>query len=371
MRISVFTQKIYQLKNLFNHFSQSINYKSYGYVMISVVLLSSLIACSPTEKNNTQPAAAINVEIALAKAMTIPQEVYSVGNLVAVNETNLSSEVAGRITKINFNSGDYVAKGKVIIQLDDVQAKAKLFSAQAALELSKATYSRYTRLAKQAAVSKQKLDQVKAEMQSNQARYNNAEELLQQTRVVAPFDGNLQNILVNEGDYIKAGENLVGFVDRMHLKVKYMLPETYLRKVRSGQLVKIFSDSFPDKVFYGSVDYIAPAINAQSGAITLEAVIYNHRDILSPGLFVRIAQVVDREKHAILVPEEAVMASLKGYSVYKIVDEKAVLVPVLIGDKTRGLVQIKKGIQVGDKVVVEGQQKLQDGSLVKIVDKID
>lgn len=336
----------------------------------ALVTLGSGIAMATNHAEKADSQKAIirtNVQVAMVTQMGIPTTVFSVGRLVAIKSAQLSSEVDGRISTIFFQNGDYVHKGQPIIQLDDAKAKADLYSAQAAYRLSQTTYARYQALIKEGGVSQQTLDQQKSALESNEAAVKMRMASLQQKTITAPFSGVLSVFNVTSGAYVSSGQALVKLVDKQKLRVQYTIPQKYLALLKLGQVVSVKSNSYPTKTFSGEVSYIAPSVNEDTGSVTIQATIENHKNLLSPGMFVTINQIVQEDPDALVIPEQSIVASLQGHHVFVVKNGIARAIKIKIGERRNGFAQVKKGLKLGEKIVIAGQQKIHDGSLVKIV----
>lgn len=341
-------------------------YKLVTGALIVVLLGAGLASADHPEKPKKDLANAINVETAQVTEMAIPTTLFSVGSLIALKSADLSSEVKGRITKIYFQNGDFVHVGQPIVQLDDVLAKAELFSAEAALRLSQATYSRYSTLLKEGGVSQETLDQQKSSLESNEADVQKEKVDLKQKTIKAPFSGVLGVFNVTKGEYITDGQALVNLVDKQQLKVQYNIPQKYLSRLQLGQMINVNSDSYPNKVFDGEVSFISPTIDDDTGSVTVQATIDNSENLLSPGMFVTINQIIQEDPNALIIPEQAVVASLQGSYVFVIKNGVAKSIKITLGHRRQGYVQIH-GLKLGDEVVIAGQQKLQDGNPVIVL----
>ena len=160
----------------------------------------------------------------------------------------------------------------------------------------------------------------------------------------------------------------MSLVNINQLKAEYSVPQRFKPELKLDQSVKIISNAYPKKHFLGTVTYISPSVNKATRSIAIQAVVHNDKKLLSPGMFVQVAQTLSENKKALVIPAQALTASIQGYQVYKVVDSKAELTNVGVGVRKDGKAQILKGLSLGDTVVIAGQQKLQDGSPVKIVE---
>jgi len=313
-------------------------------------------------------ASSTNVITATATQMPIYEQIETFGNLAAVNQVTISSQVAGNVTNIFFKDGQDVNEGALILQLDNTQAKADLISAQADLALSNRNYQRYQELANYGGTTKQQLDNAQAEVNAKQAALQQALNALQKYTLTAPFTGRLGSFLVQQGDYVTVGDKIVTIVNNNPLKVLYALPENTFPELKLNQTVLVKVAPLPKKEFYGKVTYIAPTIDTNTGTISVQAVLDNKSGELSPGMFANLTQVFGKTE-SLVIPEECVLANLQGTYVYKVVDGKAIKTPVKIGNYIKGYIEIESGLSLGDTVVSQGQQKLSDGNLVSVIGK--
>jgi membrane fusion protein, multidrug efflux system len=316
---------------------------------------------------------AVNV-IRVAK-MNIPHQVGSLGQLEAIKIATLSAESSGRISSINFKSGTEVTKGEPIVQLDDSITKTDYEVAKTALNLAQRHYQAVKKIAKY--ISAEQLNSVAADVKTKQALLNSAYAAMQDCKVLAPFSGRLGKFKFSEADYVSAGEPIVTLVNSDQLRVVYSLPDTYVNQLKSGQSVNISISQFPGRVFIGTVDYIAPVIDADTRSIELHALLPNpevsqklsqhSKYLLSPGMSVSVQQDVSVVKNALVVPNIAVSTDLHGNYVYEIRQGKAYRVYVKEGSHVKDKVQLLSGVKFDDEVVVAGQQKLDNGVAVKVL----
>ena len=326
-----------------------------------------LVAPGFTVANQSTPAKAVNVATAKVQQMPNPTVLTSFGNLVAINAVTIASEVSGKVEKIFFKDGQSVKKGVPILQIDNTQAEADLASAKADLDLSERNYQRYQALSKLGGATSQQLDKAKADMNAKKTAVQNKILLLQKYTIVAPFDGTLGSFAINPGDYVAPGDKLVTIVNNHPLKVKYSLPQNDLTLLKLGQTVVVSVGALPHKTFIGTVTYIAPSIDANTGTVAVQGTLPNKQRLLSPGMFANVKQFAGG-KLALFVPEESVMASLQGPFVFKLVNNRAIKAPVTVGNHLHGYVNIIKGLTLKDSVIIQGQQKLTNNQLVNITD---
>jgi membrane fusion protein (multidrug efflux system) len=216
------------------------------------------------------------------------------------------------------------------------------------------------------AISQQEYEQLKADMESKESDVKMAQAALNQKQIKAPFSGILGAFTVQEGDYIKAGQALVTLVNTQELEADYTIPQKYVPQLKEGQLIQLTVSAYTDKTFYGTVNFISPTVDSTTRAVVLHATVDNKNGLLSPGMFIQVTQQIGISHDVMVVPEAAVLADVKGYYVFKVVKNQALQTYIDMGDRVEGVVEVLKGLKVGDVVVTAGQQKLQDGSAIKI-----
>jgi membrane fusion protein (multidrug efflux system) len=168
------------------------------------------------------------------------------------------------------------------------------------------------------------------------------------------------------GQYITAGLPLVILVDKTKLHIRYSVPQRYLEQLKLGSVVTFETPAYAHEKFVGAVNYISPSVDVNTRTIGVEALFENPHGKLLPGLSGTVLQVLSITPNAMIIPEEALVPSITGYQVFRVVEGKALASPVDIGTRKDGSVQIISGLQPGDTIVLQGHQNLRDGALVDI-----
>ncbi|MCK4870834.1 MAG: efflux RND transporter periplasmic adaptor subunit [Gammaproteobacteria bacterium] len=340
--------------------------------LVTIIILGPFCVSMATKHRHkdttikiSQPA--IPVEATKVTATNIPNQVHSLGSLYADQSVTISSEVDGRVHKLFFQDGQQVAQGMPIIQLDNAKDQANYDSVTAALNVARNKYNRAQKLWNEGAVSKQDLEQLKADVETKSADVKSAQVALQQKELTAPFSGTLGAFNTQEGDFISKGNALVTLVNTKELKVKYTLPEVLRPQLQRNQQVAITTAAYPNKKFYGTVTFIAPAVDVATRSIGIHAEINNDQGLLAPGMFVQVTQSINVQKGALVIPEQAIIADVSGYTIFVIRDGKAHKTNIKLGARVAGMAQVLNGLQLGDLVVTAGQQKLSDNDTVQII----
>jgi membrane fusion protein, multidrug efflux system len=277
------------------------------------------------------------------------------------------SEIAGRVERIGFREGQAVAAGEVLIELDASILRAELAKARSDLTLARANHERAAALASRGMSTQRALDEARAALQAAEAGQALAQARLEKATIKAPLSGVVGLRAVSVGAYVTPGQRIVELADVDPVKVDFRVQELALSELRRGQPIRVTVDALPGKTFEGEIDAIDPLVDVAGRAIRLRARIPNPRRDLSPGLFARVQIVVERRENSVLVPESAVFAEGSKRFVYRVIDGRAVLTGVQLGQRRPGQVEIRKGLGRGDVVVTAGHQQIRDGSRVDVV----
>ena len=292
----------------------------------------------------------------------------AIGTLKASNGVEVNSEVSGQILSIDFQSGEHVKQGDLLVQLNDDMDQQTLLRDEAKLRLDKVDYERKTLLIKENAVSRSAVDAAKAAYAQSQAAVASDNVMIKQKKITAPFAGRIGIRHVNVGQYITTGTAIVTLQALNPLYVDFSLPEQDLSLVHKTQTIKITTDAYPDQIFVGDISAINSAVDINTRSIAVRAIIPNPNEKLFPGLYASVKVILPDQNNVITVPQSAVTYSMYGDSVYVIQHKNHALVAVqkyvVVGDRRDNVVAITKGIAVGDQVVTSGQLKLHPGAEV-------
>jgi membrane fusion protein, multidrug efflux system len=306
------------------------------------------------------------VIVTQVSSQDMPTLVRALGTLTAINSAEIAAEIGGTIESIPFTNGAQVKKGDVLIKLEDNTEEAKLLQAQAQKQLSEVDYNRLKNLQSRGAVSKQEFDKSEADLKVAEAEVTLAQAELDKTTLRAPFDGQVGSSTYSVGQYITAGQPLVSLVDKTKLQIRYSVPQRYLEHLKLNSAVTFETPAYPNEKFVGAVNYLSPSVDVATRTLAVEAVFDNPQGKLLPGLSGTVLQVLTITPNALIVPEEALVPSITGYQVFRVVEGKALATPIEIGTRKDGAVQILSGLQAGDTLVLQGHQNLRDGALVDI-----
>lgn len=316
-----------------------------------------------------QPRAAVPVEVANVELMTVAEEVEALGTLAADEMVVIAPEIAGRVIELGFKEGESVKKGQELVKLDTAILSAELKQAQADLGLARDTHERLRSLVSRGSGTQVSLDEAIAKLASSEARVELAKAKLAQSTIVAPFNGVVGLRSVGVGDYVAVGKPLITLTNIDPIKIDFRVPEIFLSRLKVGQPVSMRVDAVPDRTFTGQTYAIDPVVDINGRAIRLRAAIPNADLTLKPGLFARLAITVDQRPNAIVIPEMAVVPDGMGKMVYVVDGGKAKRIPVELGKRLPGKVEVLSGLTPKMQIITAGQMRLRDGSAIAIKDK--
>ncbi|MDJ0868598.1 MAG: efflux RND transporter periplasmic adaptor subunit [Myxococcota bacterium] len=290
------------------------------------------------------------------------------GELQPSESVLVRTEIDGVLDGIEFDEGQSVAAGTVLFRLRDREQVARLREAEARLALAEAEFGRTQRLKRRDAASDAEFERDRAELEVAKAEVELAGVELERTRVRAPFDGVVGVKRVSPGARVEPDIGLVRIDAIDPLELAFPIPEGALRLVRKGADFELTVASYPGRSFPGTVSFIAPNVDTNTRRVLIKGLVPNPDGALLPGMFARVEAELGR-RQAFLLPEEAVVSDREGPFVWRIdADDEAERVPVELGARAGGRVEIRTGVREGDRVVTAGTHKLREGSVVRSVE---
>ena len=323
--------------------------------------------------NNKPPPTAVSV--AEAKFEVIANLLTAVGDLAAVHQVNVTTDVSGRITDIMFTAGSSVKAGSPLVQLFDAPEQGDLASYKAQATVAQLSLDRAKQLAARQFGPQATVDQAQAAYDQANAGIAKTQAIISQKLVRAPFDGELGVRRVEVGQFLTAGTQIVSLTDLSELYANFTVTEKDSGQLKVGQIVRIAVDAYPGRSFEGKITAIEPQVATDTRNIRVQATVANPDRILKPGMFATTTVVLPEKAAVLTVPETAVDYTLYGDSVFLITEKKeddgktsltAVRTFVRTGNRVHGRAEILSGLKPGDRVVAVGQLKLQSGAAVAV-----
>ncbi|MCC7410031.1 MAG: efflux RND transporter periplasmic adaptor subunit [Gammaproteobacteria bacterium] len=309
----------------------------------------------------------VQAVVALVRTQALEEKLSLIGNLLPKEAVEIRSELEARITGIDFEEGQRVAAGATLLQLDASKLDAEVAEARARYQLANQDFERGRMLLERGTISVQQFDQLRTTLDANRASLRLAEERRADASIVAAFDGQMGERIVSLGQYVSKGELLTTLVQTDPLEVEFNVPERYVGQVALGQHIEIATAAYPDERFPGRVYFIAPRLDERSRTLRMKAYVDNADGRLKPGMFANLELVFRARELALVVPEAAISQHSDNTMVTVMNAEgRAELRPVEIGLRLAGLAEITRGLNAGERIVVEGYQKMAPGTRILV-----
>jgi len=311
---------------------------------------------------------AVLVEAVSVTVGSITQSMQAVGTLQAVASITVRPEMSGVIRRIDFSDGQSVEQAAPLIELDQEELRAQANQAAAQEKIAQVTYERLKRLSGQQTtiIPAQQVDEARLALQAAAANSALYAVRLKKSIIRAPFAGTLGLRRVSVGDYVQPGQDLVNLEDLRILHVDFKVPEVWLNQLVDGQRLTVTTDAFPNASFEGHVTAIDPRVDSVNRTVAVRAMVPNPQNRLRPGLFATVRVTLGEESRALLIPEEALFLLRDKTMVFRVAEQTVRLTEVAVGPRERGMVQVRRGLNEGDRVVRTGTHKLQDGMRVAL-----
>jgi multidrug efflux system membrane fusion protein len=329
----------------------------------------------------------VPVVVATAVRGDLPVYYNGLGTVTAFNTVTVRSRVDGQIDKINFTEGQTVHQGDALVEIDPrpyqvqlEQAEGQLAKDQAQLRDVQVDYGRYQLLFKEGVIPKQQVDTQEAQVgqflgaiKADQASIDNAKLQITYSHITAPITGRVGLRLVDMGNIVHATDTtgLLVITQLQPISVIFSLPQDQLSQVMSklhgAQLpVEAYDRDDATKIATGKLVTIDNQIDTTTGTYKLKSEFSNDKNILFPNQFVNIHLLVDTKRNVTIVPSTAIQRGPQGTYVYLAEKGSTVKIqPVTVALSSGNSAGIATGLQPGDHVVVDGQDKLQDGSMIE------
>jgi membrane fusion protein (multidrug efflux system) len=303
----------------------------------------------------------------------------SVGTATAVNGVTVSTDLAGIVRQIAFESGSKVREGDLLVHLDTTQEEAQLHSAEAQRDFAAVSLKRDKDLVEKHAISQSDYDNADAVFRQNQASVDQFKALIARKTLRAPFDGVAGIRQVNLGQYLKEGDMVVTLQAFDPLYVNFSLPQQDLSKLIIGEPVQLRVDAFPDQIFNGAITAINSLVDQATRNVQVQATFKNSDFRLRPGMFAKVSVVLSERQNVVAIPATAIHYAPYGDSIF-VVSElkdpqgkeyKGVKEQFIKTGQSRGdMIAVVSGLKPGDEVVTSGVFRLKSGAHVKVNNQV-
>lgn len=340
-------------------------------ILLLLCTLAILNACA--DKKNAAatkpPPTTVTTTLAAVKPWT--DRIEALGTAQANESVMVTAKVTETVVRVNFEDGDLAQAGQVLVDLSGRVELAGLEEAAAAYREAEQQYRRQQQLTEQKLVPTSQLDTQRAAFESAKARLDATRARLSDRVITAPFSGVLGFRRVSPGTLVTPGTTIASLDDISIIKLEFSVPENYLAALSPGQLISAHSAAYPERVFSGVVRTLDSRVDPVTRAVRVRAEIINADRALRPGMLLTLG-VAQPERQAIVVPEIAIVQVARDAYVFRVAAGDVVeRVPVKLGLRRVGEVEVVQGLSAGDRIVVDGTGKIRAGAAIKDVTKPD
>ncbi|MBS0194847.1 MAG: efflux RND transporter periplasmic adaptor subunit [Proteobacteria bacterium] len=313
-----------------------------------------------------KPDDAVPVEVASVSRRPISASYNGTASLDAPDEAQVIAKTSGIVLQLFTEEGQQVRKGQVLVKLDSERQRLQVAQAQAQVDKLQANFNRSQKMLAAKLVSASDNDQIKYDLQNAKVALDMARLELSYTDVVAPISGIVAQRSIKVGNFVQINSPIIRIIDDSKLQATLNVPERELTRLKGGLPVTMEMDALPGKSFQGTVDHIAPIVDAGSGTFRVVCR-FAGNGLLQPGMFGRIRIDYDRRADALVVPRLALLDDAADPAVFVVRDGKARRVTVAVGFTDGQWAEIRSGLAQGDAVVTAGKAALRDGSPVTVI----
>jgi len=316
----------------------------------------------------------------IAKQETWPSTLNLIGTTAAIQGVTVGADLPGTVDKINFESGQAVHVGDVLVELDTRQERAQLAAAEADRDLARINYNRQQELVKEGVIARNEYDNAFAQQKSTEAKVGEIKATIDRKMIRAPFTGILGLRQVNLGQYLAAGQAVVSLQSLNPIYVNFGVPQQTTSQLKIGRTLQIRSDDLPGVQFNGRVTALDSVVDSTTRNIQVQATLSNPGGRLRPGMFVQVDLSLGDTRKVIELPASAINYAPYGDSVYVVADMqdpktgktyKGVRQQFVKVQGSRGdQVAVISGVNPGDEVVSSGLFKLRNGAAVQVNNKV-
>jgi membrane fusion protein (multidrug efflux system) len=339
--------------------------RSFGIISF-IIMLIAITSCKQKKQDAPQSSAPRPVEVnaVIVVPKMLENKIFSTGNILANEEVEIRAEVPGRVMTINFQEGAMVRKGELLVKINDSELQAELKKLLLDEKLSTDDVYRKEKLLELKAVSQEELDISRSQLGVIQAQIELVRARLEKTGIYAPFSGRIGLRYISPGGYISSSMLIARMQQTDPVKIEFNVPEKYITGIKTGMEVS-FSVAGSDSLFTGTIYAIEPRIDPSTRAFTVRARCQNPEGLLTPGAFTKVNIILDRIPDALVLPSDAFIPDIRGEKVMAVRNGKAVTVYVTTGIRTENEVQVVRGLNAMDTVILTGLLQVREQMSVK------
>lgn len=340
---------------------------------ITAIAIAAFAAACATKaedlpKHTSSPAVAMALPVdgSVIKPGVVSDELEVTGTLIANQQVKIVSELTRMITHVQVKEGSKVKKGALLFQLDDADLQAQLERLRQQEKLALLNEERLKDLVEHEAIAQQDYDEAITNLKVLQAQIRELLVTIDKTQIKAPFDGQIGMINVHPGFIVSVNTILTDIEDNSVIKVEFSIPEKYTNLITPGS-EHTFTIASDDKEYIAKVAARGASLSENTRTLVVRAITDNAKGKLLPGQSARLKLSLNTSGDALTVPSQALIPSSNGYTVYVSRKSTVDAVPVEIGQRSSGLVEITSGLHEGDTVITSNLLRLSPGAKVQFV----
>lgn len=292
--------------------------------------------------------------------------IVKTGVFTPFREAKALSVSSGNVQRLLFELGDNIRQGQTLAVIDTRLLEIDLQKSESNVLKLKRDVQTYTELLEGNAATREKVDDIRQEYDDALNQSRQLRRQIADASIKAPTDGIIGTKPVEEGMFVSAGTEIASIVNLSRLKVQVYLTEAEVYQVTMGQEIKLTTEVYPGKTFTGAITFISPQAN-QAYNYQVEIAVDNDKGSpLRSGTFVSADFSKQTSQEILLIPRQALNASIQDASVYVVEEGKAVLRNIKVGGEYSGNIQVTEGLEAGEQVITSGQINLKDGALINV-----
>jgi RND family efflux transporter MFP subunit len=286
-------------------------------------------------------------------------------------EMQLLAEVGGRVTHKTIPEGTAVVKDQIIARIDPRDYRNAHLSAKAAFELALSDFERLENLYQRKAIPLSQLDGAKAKVETTRSAMNTAALEVERCLIKAPFEGMINRIFVEEGQYLKDGDPVAEVLQMKRLKVRVGIPESDVDAVRKLEKFNVTVDALNGQSFIAHKHFLSRTADSSARLYSLDLCLDNPEGAILPDMFVRVEIIKQEVQQSLSVPLYAVVNHNGGQAVYVVENESAMARPVMLGLLDGWRVEVKRGLQLEDRVIIVGHRSVKNGDPIRVIRSVE
>jgi membrane fusion protein (multidrug efflux system) len=343
-------------------------HKGLTFILLFAIVSVMISACNSKKTDVVRQRAAggpLTVEGFLVQAGSVSENIEVPGSLLPFEETQIRSEVSGRIVQLNITEGSTVAKGSLLVKLFDKDLQAQLNKLEVQLKIKEKTAQRNQELLNISGISQQEYDLSSLDVDNLKADMEAVRIAISKTEMRAPYNGTIGLRNVSLGSYLMPTDIVATIRQVNQLKLEFSVPEKYAQNIGKGYVVTFKVDG-GTQTHRAAVLATESSVDQNTRTLKIKAVVRESHAELVPGSFAKVNLQLGKDKNALMVPSQAVIPQARNKQVIVLRKDSVQFVVVETGIRDSAFVQVLSGLQVGDTVITTGLMAIRPNAKVKI-----